>query len=361
MSGVDEIRVFAKKRVLFAVIAVVFLLFFARLYQLQLIYQEEYGRKSEENSIRTIPREPVRGYIYDRTGSLVVDNRPAFTVTIMPFEFDKRSIDRLSSLLSLDPAFIKDRLGKAEAHSRFAPVKILRDINFRTVSALEEHRSELPGVDYQIESKRFYTTRAIASHVLGYTKEISEGQLKVLGGSYTQGDVVGSSGIEAYYESALRGKKGYEQSLVNVRGQVIGSFGNGDYDTPPVDGDDLLLTMDFSLQAFAESLMADRRGAVIAVDPRDGGILAIVSKPDYPLETFSGVTPPEVWRALNRDESKPLFNRATLTRYPPGSTFKMVLAIAALERNIVSPNTRITCGGAFRMGKKVFKDLHVHG
>jgi penicillin-binding protein 2 len=361
MAGIDDIRVFEKKRILFAAIGVVFLLFFARLYQLQLIYQEEYGRKSEENSIRTIPREPVRGYIYDRTGRLVVDNRPAFTVTIMPFEFDKGNVGRLSSLLSLDPAFIRERLARGEAHSRFAPVKILRDINFRTVSALEEHRSEFPGVDYQIESKRFYTTKAIASHVLGYTKEISEGQLRALGGSYTQGDVVGSSGIEAYYESVLRGKKGYEQSLVNVRGQVIGSFGNGEYDTPPVDGDDLLLTMDFPLQAFAESLMADQRGAIIALDPRDGGILAMVSKPDYPLETFSGVTPPEVWRALNRDESKPLFNRATLTRYPPGSTFKMVLATAALERHTITPSTRITCTGGFRMGNKVFKDLHVHG
>ncbi len=361
MATYEDLGVLSKRRVLIGILSFLMLLFVARLYQLQLIYQDVYGKKSEENSIRTIPLEPVRGYIYDRSGRLVVDNRPAFTVTIMPFEFDKRKLGRLASLLSLDSAFIAGRLARGEAHSRFIPVKILRDINFRTVSALEEHRAEFPGVDYQIDSKRSYSTKAIASHILGYTKEISETQLKVMGEQYSQGDVVGSSGLESFYESYLRGKRGYELSLVNVRGQVIGSFGNGEYDTRPVDGNDLLLSMDFSLQAFAESLMADNRGAIIAIDPRDGGIIAMVSKPDYPLETFSGVTPPEVWRALNRDDGKPLFNRATLTRYPPGSTFKMVLAVAALERKLISPNTRITCTGSFRYGNKVFKDLHVHG
>jgi penicillin-binding protein 2 len=357
----DDIYIYRRRRTLLVIITTLFVVFFGRLYQLQMIYSEEYGKKSEENSIRTIPRDPVRGYMYDRKGTLAVDNRPAFTVTVMPFEFDTRRIPDLAKLLQLDEAFIRDRLKKGAAYSRFVPVKIKRDVDFRTLSALEEHRDNLPGVDYQIESKRFYPTRAVASHILGYTKEISEGQLRQFGEEYTQGDVVGSSGLEGQYERVLRGQKGAEFSTVNVRGQVIGSFDNGRNDIPSVEGNDLQLAMDFDLQATAESLFAEKRGALVALDPASGGILAMVSKPDYDLSTFSGVTPPEVWRALNADESRPLFNRATLTRYPPGSTYKMILAVAALEGSVVNPSWRVQCAGSFRFGNKVFKDLHVHG
>lgn len=361
MPQQDDIEIYGKRRAMYIIITLIFLLYLGRLYQLQLIYRDEYGKKSEENSIRTIPREPVRGTIFDRNGTLVVDNRPAFSVTIMPFEFDRKNINYLAQLLSLDPEFVSDRLKKGETYSRFAPIKIKRDIDFKTLAALEENRSRLPGVDYEVESKRFYTTNAHASHVLGYTKEISEAQIKILGEDYAPGDVVGSSGLEADYETTLRGRKGAELTVVNVRGQVIGRFEGGKSDVQAVQGDNLLLSMDFGLQAFAESLMTGRRGAVVAVDPNDGGVLALVSMPDYDLSLFSGVTTPELWRSLNEDEASPLFNRATLTRYPPGSTFKMVLAVAALESGTITPSWRVTCTGAFRYGNKVFKDLHVHG
>ncbi|MEK9139381.1 MAG: penicillin-binding protein 2, partial [Bacteroidota bacterium] len=232
----DDINIYGKRRVLYTVVALMFLLFIGRLYQLQMIYADEYGKKSEENSIRTIPREPIRGYVYDRTGKIVVDNRPAFTVTIMPFEFDKRNIGFLASILSVEPSFVQERLKKGEAYNRFVPVKVKRDINFKILSALEEYRDRLPGVDYQIESKRYYTTPARASHILGYTKEISEGQLKSLGEGYTQGDVAGAAGIEAQYEASLRGQKGAEFSTVNVRGQVVGRFDNGKHDIHSVEG-----------------------------------------------------------------------------------------------------------------------------
>ena len=361
MPQQDDIEIYGKRRAMYIIITLIFLLYLGRLYQLQLIYRDEYGKKSEENSIRTIPREPVRGTIFDRNGTLVVDNRPAFSVTIMPFEFDRKNINYLAQLLSLDPEFVSDRLKKGETYSRFAPIKIKRDIDFKTLAALEENRGRLPGVDYQVESKRFYTTNAHASHVLGYTKEISEAQIKILGEDYAPGDVVGSSGLEADYETTLRGRKGAALTVVNVRGQVIGRFEGGKSDVQAVQGDNLLLSMDFGLQAFAESLMTGRRGAVVAVDPNDGGVLALVSMPDYDLSLFSGVTTPELWRSLNEDEASPLFNRATLTRYPPGSTFKMVLAVAALESGTITPSWRVTCTGAFRYGNKVFKDLHVHG
>jgi penicillin-binding protein 2 len=361
MNIVDDISIHRKRRTLSLVVLLVFLLFFGRLYQLQLIYKDEYGRRSEQNIVRVISTEPVRGYMYDRTGTRVVDNRPSFTVTIMPFEFDKETAPPLARLLSLDLDLLLERLEKGEMYSRFSPVKIKRDVDFRSLSALAEQRDRFPGVGYQSESKRSYPTRARATHILGYTKEISEQQLQLLGKEYAQGDVVGSAGLEAQYEKALRGKKGHQYSTVNAYGQVIGSFEEGNLDVLPNEGKDLILTMDFGLQALAESLMTNRRGAIVALDPRNGGILALLSKPDYELSLFSGVTPPGVWSRLNSDTAAPLFNRATMTRYPPGSTYKMVLALAALDSNIVSPSWRVNCTGVFYVGRKPFSDLHVHG
>ena len=186
--------------------------------------------------------------------------------------------------------------------------------------------------------------------------------MKTLADEYSPGDVIGSSGIEAQYEETLRGQKGAEFMTVNVRGQVIGKFENGRNDVPAVEGNDLHLTMDFGLPGLAESLMVGKRGAVVALDPRDGGVLAMVSEPDYNPASLSGVTPPSSGKRSTANSETPLFNRATLSRYPPGSTFKMILAHrSARESKTVSPSWRITCGGAFRFGNKVFKDLHVHG
>ncbi|MBI5464717.1 MAG: hypothetical protein HY966_07195 [Ignavibacteriales bacterium] len=159
----------------------------------------------------------------------------------------------------------------------------------------------------------------------------------------------------------MRGQKGFEFITVNAKGQMLGAYNEGKSDIPAAEGNDLLLAIDGGVQALAESLLADRRGAVVAIDPSDGGVLALVSKPDYDLTMFSGVTPTEVWNALNTDESKPLFNRATLTTYPPGSTYKMVLAAAALQEGVINTNWGVNCTGGFRFGNKIFKDLHVHG
>lgn len=212
-----------------------------------------------------------------------------------------------------------------------------------------------------MESKRLYTAQARAAHLLGYTKEISDAQIRLLGGEYRQGDAMGFTGLEGQYEQSLRGEKGAEYSAVNARGQVVGSFEIGPHNLAAIEGKRLRLTVDIGLQAFAESLMIGRRGAVVALDPQDGGLLALVSAPDYDPSVFSGHTSASVWQALSTDPAKPLYNRATLTRYPPGSTFKMVLAIAALESGTITPSWRVNCGGSLKLGDKIFKDLHIHG
>ena len=166
-----------RTRLFYFLIGTMFAVFVFRLLQLQWVYQDVYGRKSEENSIRPIAVDPIRGYLYDRNGQLVVDNRPSYTVTLTPSEFHINTIEYLASILNLDPEFIKERIRKGKMYNRFAPVKIRRDIDFRTLSLIEENRSKRPGIDYQIESKRYYPSGAKAAHCFGYRKEVSDQQV----------------------------------------------------------------------------------------------------------------------------------------------------------------------------------------
>jgi penicillin-binding protein 2 len=361
MINVEEIGAPSRKRVMTIIIVVVFAFLLLRLYQLQLLYHTEFGKKSDENSVRTIIKEPVRGYIFDRTGRLVVDVGPAYSITVTPVTFDTITLPFLSSLLQMEPSVIQERLNRGRMYSRFSPVRIKRDVDFKTLAAVEENLYQLPGVSYEIESKRIYPFQVRAPHLLGYCKEITDAQLAKAGSAYQQGDIIGSSGLEASYETFLRGEKGFEFISVNSKGQLLGPLEGGLRDIPSKEGFDLNLSVDFGLQMLAESLMTNYRGALVAIDPNDGGVLALVSKPDFDPSVFSGVTSVEVWNKLNTDPDKLLFNRATMTRYPPGSTFKMVIAAAALQEGIIDEQYHITCGGSFRLGNKVFKDMHVHG
>lgn len=357
----DNITYHYRKDVFYVILVIVFLVFIGRLIQLQFLYSEKYGKMSAENAIRNVAVAPLRGYIFDRNGILVVDNRPAYNVTVTPVEFENKNLELLSEILKMDKGEVIERIEKGKIYNRFSPVKIKRDVDFPTLSLVEEYSGHLKGVEYQFEPKRYYPTKAHGSHFVGYIKEITESQLQKLGDFYRQGDIIGASGLEAGYEKYLRGKKGFELITVDAEGKIIGNFNDGKSDIQPVEGDDLELTLDIKVQALAESLLSDKRGAVVAIDPRDGGIIALVSKPDFNPELLSGVTPVSVWQQLNSDPAKPLFNRATLTNYPPGSTFKMLLAIAALQEGIINENWRINCRGSFTLGNKVFKDMHVHG
>lgn len=361
MISADEIDVSSRRRVLTIIVTLAFILLFLRLYQLQLLSHSEFGKKSEENSVRINVKEPVRGYMFDRAGRLVVDVGPAYAITVTPALFDTTNVSLLCSLLNMDSSVVQARIIRGRAYSRFSPVTITRDVDYKILSSIEEHLFLLPGVNYSVESKRFYPINVRAPHLLGYCKEISDVQLAKASTIYQPGDLVGSSGLEASYETFLRGEKGFEFISVNSKGQSLGPFEEGRRDVASKEGFDLLLSIDFGLQAFAESLMTDYRGALVALDPYTGGVLALVSKPDFNPSLFSGVTSSEVWTQLNADPDKPLFNRATMTRYPPGSTFKMLVAAAALQEGIIDEHFHVTCGGAFRLGKKVFKDTHVHG
>jgi penicillin-binding protein 2 len=361
MFDAEDFGSFTRTTVLRSVLGLMFILLVGRLLQLQLLYHSEMGKKSEENSVRAVIKEPIRGYIFDRNGTLIVDDGPSYTVTVTPAVFDTSSLNRFAALLRMDPREIAEKIAKGRSTSRFTPMRIKRDINYKTLSAIEETLFSLPGVDYQVESKRIYSTKMRAPHLLGYVKEISDAQLARSSEVYRQGDVVGATGLESSYESMLRGEKGYEFHSVNAQGQFLGRYDEGKSDLQAKDGFDLTLCLDASVQAVAESLMSNYRGALVALDPNDGGIIAMVCKPDFDPSIFSGVTPTQLWQKLNSDTTKPLFNRATMTRYPPGSTFKMVIAAAGLQEGVVDENFRVHCTGVYRFGDRVFKDLHAHG
>ncbi len=345
----------SRKRIFSLVIVMTLVIMIGKLYQLQLVYQDEWGKKSRDNSVRTILSEPVRGLMYDRRGRLLVDNRPSYTVTITPSEFRTELIPDLAELLELDDQVLADRIQRARAWSRFIPSKIQRDVDYRVIVHLEEFRDRYPGVGYVVEAKRHYNSHARMSHMLGYTKEISERQLAQRPDVYRPGDVIGSSGIEATYENVLRGDRGFEYVVVNSHGQFVAEYSDGKKNTPSREGSDLFLTIDAELQSYAEELLGDRAGSIVAIDPQTGGILTLVSKPDYDLSNFSGVTPPDVWAALNADSTKPLFNRAVSSIYPPGSTYKLVLAAAALEDGIINERWTASCPGWYRFGNRVFR------
>lgn len=351
-----------RKYVIYIICTVIFFAFVVRLAYLQLFTSEELSRESDKNSVKTITLTPPRGLMYDRNGKVLVDNKPSYTVTITPSQFDKNNLNEIAGVLELKPEELSENLKNIKGTNRFNPAKIKRDVEFKVVSYIAENKDRLSGVDYQIEAIRYYPNDFRGSHTFGYASEISQKNLeKQIGNYYTQGDVVGSSGLEATYENDLRGVKGYKFITVDVKGREIGGLNEGKNDIPPVNGSDLILGMDKDLQEYAEKLMENKRGAVIAVDPKNGEILCFVSKPDFDLSLFAGKTDPKVFFNLLNDEEKPLFNRVTQTKYPPGSTWKMMMSLAALDAGIITTTSTIACPGSFTYGNRTFEDHGAYG
>jgi len=351
-----------KKYVIYSFSLLIFFVFVTRLAYLQLFTREELSKESDKNSVKTITVTPPRGIMYDRNGKLLVDNKPSYTVTITPSQFDKNNLYEIAAILEMQPEALMENLMSFKGTNRFNPARIKRDVDFKVISFIAENRDRLSGVDYQFDATRYYPNTFRGSHAFGYASEISPKQLeKQIGDYYKQGDVVGSSGLEANYENYLRGVKGYQFITVDVKGREIERLNEGKNDIPSIHGADLILGMDKDLQEYADKLMSGKRGAVIAVDPRTGEILCFVSKPDFDLSNFSGKTDPKVFSALLNDPDKPLFNRVTQTKYPPGSTWKMMMSMASLDAGIITTTSTISCPGSFTYGNRSFEDHGSYG
>lgn len=332
-----------------------------KLGDMQLVNQMVYGKKSEDIVTRIMVQQPLRGEIFDRNGNVMVENDPAYAVSVVPYDFRSDEIAPLAAILGMDTADIKRRIEIGEKISPYFPALLRSDIPFGTFSSIEEHLRDFRGVYFDVEPKRVYVGKARASHILGFTKEISEHQLETLGDYYKPGDIIGYTGLESSYETILRGEKGYKYLAVNARGQVVGKYDDGKADIPSQEGSDLYLTVDEGLQALAESLLVGRRGAVVALDPNNGGVLALASAPDFSPSVFSGYTSQAEWDSLVNNPDRPLFDRATMAVLPPGSTFKLVLASAALQDNIINDNWTVRCTGGFLYGNRIFHCDEVHG
>lgn len=327
---------------------------------MQILNQKEFDQKSAGNSIKAIEQIPFRGVFFDRNLKVLVDNIPAYTLRITPADYDRKLNRTIEAVLQVDSGYIDKLLYNNRIYSKYVPIRLKRGVSFEVISWYEENSEHLPGVDYIVEMQRGYTAGVTGSHLFGYAKEISAKLLEKENEYYNPGDFIGYTGIEKTYEKELRGIKGYKYILVDSKRKEIGKFNDGKDDVSSIKGHDLVLSIDADVQRVAEQELIGKRGAVVAIDPSTGEILALVSSPGYDLNQFSYVTSKEYLDQLYNDPEIPLFNRATLSVKPPGSTFKILAAIAALDLGVITSETTFYCGGGFTFGR-FFKCHGSHG
>ncbi len=319
-------------------------------FNLEIVHRQYYLDISLHNIIRQLKINPVRGLIFDRENKLLVDNRPSFSAALIRAHTNDSTIKVLADQLHISPDEIQLRLRKT---SPFRPTIIARDLDAKTRVYLEENQFFLPGFELLLDFKRFYPADVNSPHIFGYIGEVNEREKKQ-DTRYELGDLIGKTGLEKYYDIELRGVKGVRYVRVDASGKILGDYDPG-LNVPAVHGSDLYLTLDYKLQKFAEHLMAEKRGSLVAIDVRTGGILAMVSKPDYDIRALSGKINAQIWQKLIQDEAHPLYSRAIQSAYPPGSTYKIVAAIAALQEGIITPSWTAYCPGYFKLGRKIIK------
>jgi penicillin-binding protein 2 len=331
---------------------VLVLIIMGRLFQLQILQYDKYSPISRQNALRQEIISPARGLVFDRNGDLLVDNEPIYSITVTPAKYDTAKTPLLAKILNIPVTEMKERIDKATAYSWQRSSKVFTEIDFETFSLIEENIWKLPGVGHQIESKRHYPVDSLqASHLFGYLREVSEKEY-LESDKYHLGDKNGKSGIEQQYNDRLWGEIGTEYTLVNAMGQSLGSFDEGSNDEAPVKGNSLYTTVDADLQVLAEDLMEGKVGAVVALNPQDGGILAMVSAPQYDIRKLSGRIDGDYWQSINTNPENPLYNRAISSRQPPGSTFKPMMALIGLDMGIITPQTTVYNPGYYYRGRR---------
>jgi penicillin-binding protein 2 len=329
------------------VIVVLFLIIFVRLWQLQILQGDEYRRISESNRLRVIGISAPRGIIFDRNGFPLVKNAPYFCVSLIPGEFDGGDVAALSKLLGMPADEITDKIDQ-ERQSPFIPVRLKEGLDFREVSYIEARRSDFPGLMIETEETRKYLYGSTAAHVIGYLGKMTPSQAK----DPEFGDVppdafIGQWGVEKLFDASLRGVAGKRIIEVDALGREIRLLQG----TPPIKGKDLTLSIDIALQKEAEKAFEGRAGALVALQPDTGEILGLVSEPSFDPNKFATGISSEDWRSLSEDVKLPMLNRAIQSQYPPGSTFKIIMAIAGLEEGVVNDATTVDCKGGIRFGR----------
>lgn len=352
-DGAPELR--RRARWLYGLLAVVFLALSFRLLHLQVIHGERYASLSENNRIR-IKRVPgTRGMIFDRSGQLLVDSRPSFDLIFVPEDSGdpERTLRHLARHLKWDEHELLKVYEQNKSRAAFDEMVLGRDVEWATIVAVETHQLDLPGVTLRARPRRNYTDGPMAAHVLGYMGEINQKQLQLLKDQgYRLGDEIGQYGIERHWEEVLRGQSGGQQVEVDALGRRMRVL----HEVSDVPGYTMHLTLDRQLQESAFEALQGKQGTIVALDVRNGGILALASTPAFDPNVFARGIKSDEWNGLIRDRLRPLSNRATQGQYPPGSTFKIVMAIAALEEGAVNPDAFISDPGFFPFGNRHFRD-----
>ncbi len=350
-----------RRRIIFLIILGMVAVQTMQLINMQLLESNKYEEKSNDNSVKSFSLKAPRGIIFDRNIEMLVGNKASFTVHLTPSEYNSKNSKILETVLEVELGYIEKILQKYKRFSKYKPRTLLRGADYKVISWIEENHQQLSGISYQVDTQRDYGFGINGSHIFGYTKEIGREALRKNKEIYSIGDNIGFGGLEKSYETLLRGEKGKEYFVSNSRQKIVKKYNEGKSDIPPIKGNDLVSTIDYKTQEVAEKLFRNIKGSVVAIDPTSGEILAYVSAPQYELSNFADVTSNAIWDSLRLDKSKPLFNRGTISMYPPGSTYKMLIAIAAMEEGVISPSQKINCKGGMQFGNRFFKCTHYHG
>lgn len=315
-----------------------------RLFYLQIVSHARYVTLAEGNRLRNEPVMPPRGLIYDRNGVLLAENRPSYELDIIPEQVPdlEATLAALAKVVDIRPQDLKQFDDLLKTKKPFQPLPIRSNLSDTEVARFAIDRQDFPGVDIRATLARYYPLGPVAAHVIGYTGIISQDELARLDpNQYTSTSQVGKIGIEGAYESLLHGSTGVRQVEADAQGRTVRVVSY----TPPVPGKNLYLSIDVRLQEAAEKALGSNSGAVVAIDPRDGEVLALVSTPSFDPNLFIGGISPADFAKLNSDPLQPLFNRALRGQYPPGSTIKPFLALAALNFKVVDPFKNLMCPG----------------
>lgn len=316
--------------------------FLVKLFSIQIL-DDNYKAAAENNIIQKVIEYPYRGLIFDRNKELIVHNEPIFDLMVVPKEVDIPDTLALCKLLSLTVEELEEKLTKARKHSYIQPSQFIKQISNEWFAEIADQLVDVRGFYPKARTIRGYDKNNLGN-VLGYIGEISQRNLRLDSSKYYKtGDYVGISGLEASYENELRGQRGVHYKMVNVRGVVQGAFKDGAMDTMSIPGKNLTLGIDLQLQKYAEKLMEGKVGSVVAIEPSTGEILAFVSAPTYDPQLLSGREFGRNYKALTQDSLKPLFNRPLMATYPPGSIFKIVQSLVALEEKVITANEQIYC------------------
>ena len=353
---------YRRRYVISGIAVVIVLVYIVRLFYLQIIDQSTKDQ-ADNNALVKQTIYPSRGLIYDRNGELLVFNQPIYEITMTMRDMGKNwDTTAFCACLQISREEFNERIAeikdkrKNRGYSRWTPQVFMSQLKKEDIAPLQESMFMFPGIQIQKRTLRDYTYNA-AAHVLGSVGEVNQNDID-RDAYYTRGDYSGRDGLERTYERQLRGEKGMEVLMRDVRGRIQGSYQNGELDKTAKAGTDLYTTLDIQLQLLAEELLAGKIGSAVAIEPQTGEILALVSNPSWNPKVLVGKERSKNYNTLLHDPTKPLMNRATQAMYPPGSTFKTIQSLVCLEQGAITPNTLYPCSGP---GSTPIKCTHHHG